>query len=688
MKQNKILFIVLLISLGIFASEARAQTPKPGGGGGDGGSGGSVTGGACPGNQVAISNNNQAVPTCVTITSAYIDSSIAKIANNLSDLGNVATARSNLGIANHNLCTVDSSGNFGCPGTLSGGVGSGIAGAAFLPQGTLPTFPANSFTIYVPTSIPVAYQYKFASADPGPGLLYSDGGVTPSNISAKILPTCANDGGHSLVNPSGVITCGTVTGSGGGQPGTTYFTSVLAAGAGPSNTVTQTSVIPTATTGTQTLPVNTFANGTIVNLDIDGRYSTPIATSDTATFTLYAGATAIATSAAIPMATIGVSMTNQHWGANIQIGGSTTGTTGLLVNGKVCFTTSTFAPFCTGMVNTANVAVTFSATQLIDLKVTFSGATSGEAILGTDVKAYIPGASVSSIQTQTGAATLFNNNPRTSTYTATTTDFIYCKTIPVASGTFTLTLVSNTSQPPDGQCIRVLNYGSGIITVAPNGQNLNSSGASMSMAAGSASAPTGLLINSDGTNYTGQPLGASSGGGSGAMTLIQDQVLGSAAATVTFSSIPGTYHHLELIINARCDGSTLADHMYIQANGDTGANYTSQYFAVFNSSATGAGSSSGVAKANVGSINCATTVANTTTGAKFLFIDYANSIFIKSAQETDLGGQATSINVNYPLMELDEWVWNNTAVISSLVIGTVTSYNFVAGSHFSLYGIN
>jgi hypothetical protein len=61
----------------------------------------------------------------------------------------------------------------------------------------------------------------------------------------------------------------------------------------------------------------------------------------------------------------------------------------------------------------------------------------------------------------------------------------------------------------------MLNYGSGVVTVAPSGQSINGSTASQLMAAGSASAPTGLLVISDGTNYEAQPLGASSGGGGG-----------------------------------------------------------------------------------------------------------------------------------------------------------------------------
>jgi hypothetical protein len=100
---------------------------------------------------------------------------------------------------------------------------------------------------------------------------------------------------------------------------------------------------------------------------------------------------------------------------------------------------------------------------------------------------------------------LFPANAQTSTYQTIQSDWQFCKTIPVASGTFTITLLSSTLQPKSGQCIRIINYGSGVVTVAPSGQNINGSGSSFILAAGAAATPTGLFVTSDGTNYEAQP---------------------------------------------------------------------------------------------------------------------------------------------------------------------------------------
>jgi hypothetical protein len=103
----------------------------------------------------------------------------------------------------------------------------------------------------------------------------------------------------------------------------------------------------------------------------------------------------------------------------------------------------------------------------------------------------------------TGAisATLSSINPQTATYQVLAADFSSYKTITVASGTFTITLVASGTQPAAGQYISVLNYGSGVVTIARSGQNINGAAANFTLNAGSASAPTSTQIFSDGTNY-------------------------------------------------------------------------------------------------------------------------------------------------------------------------------------------
>lgn len=130
---------------------------------------------------------------------------------------------------------------------------------------------------------------------------------------------------------------------------------------------------------------------------------------------------------------------------------------------------------------------------------------------------------------------LFVPNAISATYQALPSDFQFCKTIPIASGTFTVTLVASMSQPLSGQCVEFLNYGSGVVTVAASGQNINGSATSQTIAAGSASSPTGLRIVSDGTNYFAQAMGAGGGGPSNCCGIPSMSTLGSAVGAALAS---------------------------------------------------------------------------------------------------------------------------------------------------------
>lgn len=99
------------------------------------------------------------------------------------------------------------------------------------------------------------------------------------------------------------------------------------------------------------------------------------------------------------------------------------------------------------------------------------------------------------------ASTAFQPLGKTGTYQVAAADFALYKTIVVSSGSFTITLVANTIQPPTGQLIRVINYGAGTVTIARSGQTINGGTGSLALPAASATAPTYAEITSDGTNY-------------------------------------------------------------------------------------------------------------------------------------------------------------------------------------------
>lgn len=101
----------------------------------------------------------------------------------------------------------------------------------------------------------------------------------------------------------------------------------------------------------------------------------------------------------------------------------------------------------------------------------------------------------------TNCATPYAINAQTTTYQVLAADFTCFKTISVASGTFTITLVASGSQPVAGTWLKVVNYGSGVVTIARSGQNINGGTTSLTLQSASATVPSEAWVFSDGTNY-------------------------------------------------------------------------------------------------------------------------------------------------------------------------------------------
>lgn len=122
-------------------------------------------------------------------------------------------------------------------------------------------------------------------------------------------------------------------------------------------------------------------------------------------------------------------------------------------------------------------------------------------------------------------------NAQTTTYQVLAADFAACKTITTASASFTVTLVASGSQPVSGQCIDIVNYGSGTVTVARSGQNINGAAANLTIPAASASAPTSLHVVSDGTNYFAETMGTGTAAGVTSFTGDANGIISNSGST-------------------------------------------------------------------------------------------------------------------------------------------------------------
>lgn len=162
--------------------------------------------------------------------------------------------------------------------------------------------------------------------------------------------------------------------------------------------------------------------------------------------------------------------------------------------------------------------------------------------------------------------------------------------------------------------------------------------------------------------------------------LIQKNILGSSAASVTFSSIPATYDDLLVVVSGRSDRSEVVDIVTFRFNG--AANDTN----LSGRRLTGNGSSAASASYTYfrAGLVCGNTSASDTFGTLECYLpNYAGS--------TNKSGSSTSAfedNASRGDIEAAANLWSDTSAITQIEVGlTRFGADFMSGSSFFLYGI-
>lgn len=151
---------------------------------------------------------------------------------------------------------------------------------------------------------------------------------------------------------------------------------------------------------------------------------------------------------------------------------------------------------------------------------------------------------------------------------------------------------------------------------------------------------------------------------------IASQTLGSAAASVTFSSIPQGYTDLRLVMSGSMSAG--AD-VTLQFNSDTATNYSRTYLI-------GSGSAAGTGRTTSNAEMPVFYIGATSTYSAFADINnYSNSTTFKTVlcRSGDTGSY----------VEANVGLWRNTAAITSMKIIATGGVTFSSGSTFSIYGI-
>ena len=153
---------------------------------------------------------------------------------------------------------------------------------------------------------------------------------------------------------------------------------------------------------------------------------------------------------------------------------------------------------------------------------------------------------------------------------------------------------------------------------------------------------------------------------------IQTYTLGSAASSITFSSIPATYTDLRLVIGFTTD---TANPIRARYNGDTGTNYSRTMLSGDGSTAT---SSRSTGSTFIGITNGSDDV--TPMFATADVFSYAGSTF-----KTSLGTESRDQNGAGTVGQFVN-LWSNTAAITTILLYPASG-NLKIGTTATLYGI-
>jgi hypothetical protein len=150
------------------------------------------------------------------------------------------------------------------------------------------------------------------------------------------------------------------------------------------------------------------------------------------------------------------------------------------------------------------------------------------------------------------------------------------------------------------------------------------------------------------------------------------------SSTISFTSIPSTYKHLQIRYNSRSALASVTDNLYFAFNSDTGNNYNiHQLF--------GDGASAGASYDSTGkypSITAGNSAPSSVFGAGVIdILDYTNTN--KNTTVRALSGIDVNGSGGYVLLR--SLLWRNTAAITQLDITSGTTW--AQYSSFALYGI-
>ena len=165
---------------------------------------------------------------------------------------------------------------------------------------------------------------------------------------------------------------------------------------------------------------------------------------------------------------------------------------------------------------------------------------------------------------------------------------------------------------------------------------------------------------------------------------IATQTVGSGgASSITFSSIPSTYTHLQIRGIGRTNYNFNSDTYHLNFNSDTGSNYAKHQL-IGNGSSVNAYATASTTKTTGGLVAALTSPAGVFGGALMDIMNYSNTTTYKTVRF--LGGKDEN-SASYGEIWFASSLWMNTSAINSITITSDNGGSWVQGTQFALYGI-
>lgn len=181
------------------------------------------------------------------------------------------------------------------------------------------------------------------------------------------------------------------------------------------------------------------------------------------------------------------------------------------------------------------------------------------------------------------------------------------------------------------------------------------------------------------------PLGflAASGGVAGDFESIATVTASGGETSLSFTSIPSTYKHLQIRGIAKANRTTYVDDLGIRFNSDSGSNYSGHRLYAFGAGSPGADGGGNQTQMNIGQIAGSTVNNSQGMGGVIVdVLDYANANkykTIKVISGYDDNGQGG--------LQFASGNWRSTSAISTITLLPLIGTSFNQYTSFALYGL-